>query len=92
MAECGIDIAGEYPKPWTDEILEAADVIITMGCLEDPSTLPGRRYEDWSLMTRTAKALQKCGPSGTKLKATCAGYSTNSKSPAGLTARTTGEG
>jgi arsenate reductase (thioredoxin) len=47
MAERGIDIAGEYPKPWTEEILEAADVIITMGCNEDTSTLPGRRYEDW---------------------------------------------
>jgi arsenate reductase (thioredoxin) len=47
MAERGIDIAGEYPKPWTEEILEAADVIITMGCGEGPSTLPGRRYEDW---------------------------------------------
>ncbi|HVQ99436.1 MAG TPA: arsenate reductase ArsC [Mycobacterium sp.] len=49
MAERGIDLADEYPKPWTDEILQAADVIITMGCGDAPLTLPGRRYEDWVL-------------------------------------------
>ncbi|MGC2654914.1 MAG: arsenate reductase ArsC [Mycobacterium sp.] len=49
MAERGIDLADEYPKPWTDEILEAADVIIAMGCGDAPKTLPGRRYEDWVL-------------------------------------------
>ena len=47
MAERGIDLANEYPKPWTDEILQAADVIITMGCGDGPMILPGRRYEDW---------------------------------------------
>ena len=49
MAERGIDLANEYPKPWSDEILEAADVIITMGCGDAGSTLPGHRYEDWVL-------------------------------------------
>ncbi len=49
MAERGIDLADEYPKPWSDEILQAADVVITMGCGDDPPTLPGRRYEDWDL-------------------------------------------
>ena len=49
MAERGIDLANEYPKPWSDEILEAADVIITMGCGDAGSPLPGHRYEDWVL-------------------------------------------
>jgi arsenate reductase (thioredoxin) len=49
MAERGIDLANEYPKPWSDEILEAADVIITMGCGDACPPWPGRRYEDWDL-------------------------------------------
>jgi arsenate reductase (thioredoxin) len=49
MAERGIDIAHEYPKPWTDEIVQAADVIITMGCGDACPIFPGRRYEDWKL-------------------------------------------
>jgi len=47
MAERGIDISGEYPKPWTDEIVQAADVVITMGCGDACPIFPGRRYEDW---------------------------------------------
>ncbi|WP_040854665.1 arsenate reductase ArsC [Nocardia niigatensis] len=49
MAELGIDIAREYPKPWTEEILRAADVIITMGCGDACPIYPGRRYENWDL-------------------------------------------
>ncbi|MBB3037294.1 arsenate reductase ArsC [Hoyosella altamirensis] len=49
MAERGIDISGEYPKPWTDEIVQAADVVITMGCGDACPIFPGRRYEEWSL-------------------------------------------
>ena len=49
MAERDIDIAGEYPKPWTDEIVQAADVVIDLGCGDAPSTLPGRRCEKWSI-------------------------------------------
>ena len=49
MAERGIDISGEYPKPWTDEIVQAADVIITMGCGDACPVFPGRRYEEWLL-------------------------------------------
>lgn len=49
MAEIGIDITGEYPKPWTEEILRAADVIVTMGCGDACPVYPGRRYEDWDL-------------------------------------------
>ena len=49
MAEVGIDITGEYPKPWTDEIVRAADVVITMGCGDACPFFPGKRYEDWEL-------------------------------------------
>lgn len=49
MAEVGVDISREFPKPWTDEILRAADVIVTMGCGDACPVYPGKRYEDWQL-------------------------------------------
>jgi protein-tyrosine-phosphatase len=49
MAEVGIDITEEYPKPWTDEIVRAADVVVTMGCGDACPLFPGKRYEDWEL-------------------------------------------
>jgi arsenate reductase len=49
MAEVGIDIRTEFPKPWTDEIVRAADVVITMGCGDACPVYPGKRYEDWVL-------------------------------------------
>jgi arsenate reductase (thioredoxin) len=47
MAEIGIDISGEFPKPWTEEIVQAADVVVTMGCGDACPLYPGKRYEDW---------------------------------------------
>lgn len=49
MAERGIDISGEYPKPWTGEVVHAADVVISMGCGDTAPTLPGCRYEVWDI-------------------------------------------
>ncbi|GAA1194783.1 arsenate reductase ArsC [Pseudonocardia alaniniphila] len=49
MAERGIDISGEYPKPWTDEVVRAADVVVTMGCGDACPVFPGRRYENWAV-------------------------------------------
>jgi protein-tyrosine-phosphatase len=49
MAERDIDISHEYPKPWTEEIVQAADVVVTMGCGDTCPVLPGRRYEDWQV-------------------------------------------
>lgn len=49
MTEVGIDISGEYPKPWTDEIVRAADVVITMGCGDACPIFPGKQYEEWTL-------------------------------------------
>jgi len=47
--EVGISIATEFPKPWTDEILRAADVVVTMGRGDACPIFPGKRYEDWDL-------------------------------------------
>ena len=49
MAEVGIDITAEFPKPWTEEIIKAADVVVTMGCGDACPIYPGKRYEDWEL-------------------------------------------
>jgi protein-tyrosine-phosphatase len=49
MAEVGIDISSEFPKPWTDEVVRAADVVVTMGCGDACPIFPGKRYEDWTL-------------------------------------------
>jgi arsenate reductase len=49
MAEVGIDIRAEYPKPSTDEIVRAADVVITMGCGDACPIFPGKKYEDWDV-------------------------------------------
>ena len=47
--EVGIDITAEFPKPWTDEIVQAADIVITMGCGDACPIFPGKRYENWDL-------------------------------------------
>ena len=49
MNEVGIDISSEYPKPFATEIVQAADVVITMGCGDTCPIFPGKRYEDWVL-------------------------------------------
>ncbi len=49
MGERGIDISEEFPKPWTTEVLQAADVVVTMGCGDECPYFPGKRYEDWEL-------------------------------------------
>jgi arsenate reductase len=49
MAEIGIDIAQEFPKPMTNEVVKAADAVITMGCGDSCPIFPGKRYEDWEV-------------------------------------------
>ena len=49
MNEIGIDISGEFPKPWTDDVVRSADVVVTMGCGDACPLFPGKRYEDWQL-------------------------------------------
>jgi arsenate reductase (thioredoxin) len=49
MAEIGIDLDEEFPKPLTDEVVRAADAVITMGCGDACPIYPGKRYVDWEL-------------------------------------------
>lgn len=49
MAEIGVDLAQEFPKPLTDEVVEAADAVITMGCGDACPVYPGKRYLDWQV-------------------------------------------
>jgi arsenate reductase len=49
MSELGLDLTKEFPKPMTDEVVQAADVVITMGCGDACPIYPGKRYEDWEL-------------------------------------------
>jgi protein-tyrosine-phosphatase len=62
MAEVGIDIAQEFPKPWTDEIVQAADVVVTMGCGDACPLFPGKRYEDWELTDPAGKDVDAVRP------------------------------
>ena len=49
MAEIGVDLSREFPKPLTDDAVRASDVVITMGCGDACPIFPGKRYEDWEL-------------------------------------------
>jgi arsenate reductase len=49
MSEIGVDISKEFPKPMTDEVVRAADAVITMGCGDACPIYPGKRYEDWEV-------------------------------------------
>jgi arsenate reductase (thioredoxin) len=49
MSEVGVDVSKEFPKPMTDEIVQAADAVITMGCGDACPIYPGKRYEDWDV-------------------------------------------
>ena len=62
MAEVGIDITDEFPKPWTDEIVRAADVVITMGCGDACPLFPGKRYEDWVLDDPAGQGVEEVRP------------------------------
>lgn len=62
MAEVGIDIAQEYPKPWTNEIVQAADVVVTMGCGDACPLFPGKRYEDWELEDPAGQSVDAVRP------------------------------
>ena len=50
MAEIGLDLAEEFPKPLTDDVVQAADVVVTMGCGDACPVYPGKRYQDWDLV------------------------------------------
>ena len=62
MAEVGIDITGEFPKPWTDEIVQAADVVVTMGCGDACPFFPGKRYLNWELPDPAGQGIDAVRP------------------------------
>jgi arsenate reductase (thioredoxin) len=58
LAELDVDMSEEFPKPLTDEVVRAADVVITMGCGDACPIYPGKRYEDWELEDPADKDLE----------------------------------
>ena len=62
MAELGIDVAKQFPKPLTDEAVRAADVVVTMGCRDTCPIYPGRRYLDWDLEDPAGRPLDQVRP------------------------------
>jgi arsenate reductase (thioredoxin) len=59
LAEIGIDIAREFPKPLTDEVVRAADVIVTMGCGDACPVYPGKHYEDWEIADPAGQSMDE---------------------------------
>ena len=49
LAEVGLDVSDEFPKPLTDDVVRAADAVVTMGCGDACPLYPGKRYLDWEL-------------------------------------------
>jgi protein-tyrosine-phosphatase len=62
MAELGVDMSEEFPKPLTDEVVRAADVVITMGCGDACPIYPGKKYEDWQLDDPAGQSLEAVRP------------------------------
>lgn len=62
MRERGIDISWEFPKPWTDEVVRAADVVISMGCGDACPIFPGKRYEEWTLDDPAGQGVEAVRP------------------------------
>jgi len=62
MREVGIDISDQVPRPWTDEILDATDVVVTMGCGDTCPVVPGTRYLDWELDDPAGRPVEAVRP------------------------------
>lgn len=62
MAEKGIDITGNMPQRWTDEIVASVNVVVTMGCGDTCPVFPGIRYVDWELEDPAGKAVDAVRP------------------------------
>src|SRR2546427_442239 len=59
MKEVGLDLSQEFPKPLTDEVVSAADVVITMGCGDACPVYPGKRYLDWEVEDPSGKTIEE---------------------------------
>jgi protein-tyrosine-phosphatase len=62
MREVGIDISKEFPKKLTTDVVEAADVVVTMGCGDACPVFPGKRYVDWDLPDPSGKSIEEVRP------------------------------
>ena len=62
MAEVGIDVSGEQPRRWTEEMVRTADAVITMGCGDTCPFFPGKRYLDWQLDDPHGQGLEVVRP------------------------------
>lgn len=62
LKEIGLDVTREFPKPLTDEVARAADVIVTMGCGDACPIYPGKRYLDWELPDPAGKPIEQVRP------------------------------
>jgi protein-tyrosine-phosphatase len=62
MEEIGLDVSREFPKPLTDEVAEAADVLVTMGCGDACPVYLGKRYLDWELPDPAGKSVEEVRP------------------------------
>ena len=62
MAEVGVDIRREIPQPWADEVVHAADVIVTMGCGDACPVYPGKKYIDWELEDPSGMTIEEVRP------------------------------
>jgi arsenate reductase (thioredoxin) len=62
MSEVGIDLSQEFPKPLTGEALEAADIVVTMGCGDACPVYPGKRYLDWELTDPAGRSVEEVRP------------------------------
>ena len=62
MDEIGVDLAAAFPKPLTTEAVEAADVVVTMGCGDACPVFPGKRYLDWELPDPAGKPVEDVRP------------------------------
>lgn len=62
LAEWGIDLAREFPKRLTTDAVEAADVVVTMGCGDSCPVFPGKRYLDWALPDPAGRGIDAVRP------------------------------
>lgn len=58
MAEVGIDISSYSPQRWTNEMVRAVDVVVSMGCGDACPVYPGKRYEDWELTDPSGQSIE----------------------------------
>jgi len=58
LAEIGLDVSKEFPKPLTDDAVRASDVVITMGCGDSCTIYPGKQYEDWDVLDPSGRDLE----------------------------------